>query len=94
MYTFNEVLSETGGMASALFTIFGIFASIFNYYVYVMHFVHLLYFLIDEPSTEKSKFSLNKSVDFPKTLNKSQVDNCESCDSTSSSEEEQIQPKV
>ena len=46
--TFSRVLSETGGLASSLFTIFGIVASIFNYYVYVMHFVHLLYFVREE----------------------------------------------
>ena len=60
VYTFTRVLSETGGMASSLFSIFGIMASIFNYYVYVMHFVHLLYFVRDEQATEKSGF-LSKS---------------------------------
>lgn len=55
VYTISRVLSETGGMASSLFTIFGIVASIFNYYVYVMHFVHLLYLVKDEYQYEISE---------------------------------------
>ena len=56
VYTFSQVLSETGGIASSLIGILGVVTSIFNYYIYVMHVVHLLYFVRDEKSTDRSGF--------------------------------------
>lgn len=54
VYTFVQLLAETGGIANALIGGLGIFVGFYNYYVGVMHFIHLLYFVRDEKETDSS----------------------------------------